>query len=139
MIGSAAPVLDPGSATSAAASVSTDDSECDFDGDGFEDLAIGVPRDGIHYAGGVVGESGAVNVLYGSGVGPTAEGNQWWYQDLPEVLGGSEWGDGFGTALACGDFDGDGFDDPRSASRGRVSGRSTPPVRCRCCTGQPLG
>ena len=79
----------------------------DFDGDGFDDLAIGVPGEDI----GAVVDAGAVNVFYGSGSGLTAAGDQLWHQDTPGVLGGAEAGDVFGDSLACGDFDGDGFDD----------------------------
>jgi hypothetical protein len=76
----------------------------DFDGDGFDDLAIGVPGDDI--AG--QGDAGAVNVLYGSNVGLTAAGSEWWHQDRVGIAGKPLAGDVFGTALAAGDFDGDG-------------------------------
>ncbi len=52
-----------------------------------------------------------MNVLYGLGSGLTATGDQLWHQNVPGVLGGAEAGDVFGDSLACGDFDGDGFDD----------------------------
>ena len=75
----------------------------DFDRDGRADLAIGVPRD---RAGGVP-DAGAVNVLYGSRRGLTARGDQRWSRaNLPGVPSA---GDGFGGALAAGDFDGDGY------------------------------
>lgn len=78
----------------------------DFDGDGFQDLAIGVGGemvDGIDDAGGV-------NVLYGSAAGLTATGDQLWTQS-GEVIGDPSAGDLFGSALAAGDFDGDGVSD----------------------------
>ncbi len=79
----------------------------DFNGDGHDDLAIGVPREDI----GIHSNAGAVNVLYGSGAGLTAAGDQIWHQDIGGVVGMAEAGDFFGFSLASGDFDGDGFDD----------------------------
>jgi hypothetical protein len=51
-----------------------------------------------------------VNVLYGSAGGLTGTGSQVFTQDTG-VPGLAEPGDGFGDALAVGDFDGDGFAD----------------------------
>jgi len=72
----------------------------DFNHDGYDDLAIGVPG-----AGGL----GAVLVVYGS---------QWsllfanhWYFSLWDLNQTTQEGARFGDALAAGDFDGDGFDD----------------------------
>jgi len=79
----------------------------DFDGDGFADLAIGVPYEDV---GGFL-YAGAVQVLYGSVSGLTSVGNQLWSQDSPGVRGNAEGGDKFGKSLAAGDFDGDGFAD----------------------------
>ena len=79
----------------------------DFDGDGEDDLAVGVPREDINdenYA-------GAVNVIYGSDNGLDNEYNQFWHQDSPGIHGLAEEGDQFGFSLATGDFNGDGFDD----------------------------
>jgi len=74
----------------------------DFDGNGIDDLAIGVP--------GEKSSSGGVNVIYGSGAGLTTLGNQFFSQagdvpDSPEV------NDNCGAALAAGDFNGDGIAD----------------------------
>ena len=79
----------------------------DYDGDGFQDLAVGVPYENLEGA----DVAGAVNVLYGTSTGLTAEGNQLWHQDSPGILGEVETGDSFGTVLAPADFDGDGFSD----------------------------
>lgn len=78
----------------------------DFNGDGRDDLAIGVPYES--YAGDY--RAGVVHVVYGSHKGLTTSGNQLWHQDK---LGGSssERNDQFGTTLASGDFDRDGRDD----------------------------
>ncbi len=80
---------------------------CDFDADGFDDEAIGVPGEGV----GGEADAGAVNVLYGGANGLSADGNQVWHQDSPNIEGTAGAGDRFGEAIACGDFNGDRFDD----------------------------
>jgi disulfide bond formation protein DsbB len=80
---------------------------CDFNGDGYGDLAIGVPYEDI----GTNIDAGAVNVLYGSSAGLSSTGNQLWHQNSPGILGICEQNDEFGRALACGDFDNDGYTD----------------------------
>lgn len=69
---------------------------CDLDGDGFGDLAIGVPGEDLglrKYSAGVV------QVLYGTAGGLTAERNQAWDQDSAGILGGAEYYDEFGSSL----------------------------------------
>jgi hypothetical protein len=89
----------------------------DFNGDGFADLAVGVP----HEDGGSDHDSGAVNVIYGSRTGLTASGDQLWSQDSRGVPGSAEPGDRFGTT-ASGDFDGDGFADLAIGAPGETLG-----------------
>lgn len=79
----------------------------DFDGDGRDDLAIGAPNEWI----GSVERAGQVDVLYGSNSGLTGEGKQAWNQDTPGIDGVAEAFDRFGSALAVGDFDDDGYTD----------------------------
>jgi hypothetical protein len=80
----------------------------DFDGDGYFDLAVGVPYEDV----GSVGQAGAVNVIYGTDVGGLdVAGNQYWNQNEPNVDGTAEEDDHFGYALAVGNFDGDSYDD----------------------------
>jgi hypothetical protein len=77
--------------------------QADFNNDGADDLAVGVPLDSV---GAMVG-AGAVNVLYGSASGLTGTGGQLFSQ----VGGAVEAGDQFGFALAAGDFNHDTFAD----------------------------
>jgi len=79
----------------------------DFDADGFDDLAIGVPRRTVS----TNADAGEVLVLYGSSAGLGAEDHQLWSQASPGVSDSADVGDYFGWALAAGDFDGDGDDD----------------------------
>ena len=84
----------------------------DFNGDGYADLAVGVPSEDI----GSKVDAGAVNVLYGSSKGLTADGDQYWNEDDPGVKGkafgrGAVVADLFGSELTSGDFDGDGYAD----------------------------
>jgi hypothetical protein len=76
----------------------------DFDRDGHADLAIGVPQDEVD---GVW--PGAVNILYGSTEGLTADGDDLLTQaNLPD---NRERDDSYGGSLASADFDGDGYGD----------------------------
>ena len=79
----------------------------DFNGDGFADRAIGTPLEDV----GSASDAGAIGVLYGSGTGLVAADDQVFVQD--DLEGGqiSETGDRFGSALATGDFNDDGYAD----------------------------
>jgi hypothetical protein len=75
----------------------------DFDNDGFDDLAVGVPFEDLEYTTSTVENAGAVNVIRGSTTGLTAQGNQLWYQSVSNIMGSSEDFDRFGEAVAAGD------------------------------------
>ena len=68
-----------------------------FNGDGFNDLAIGAPGENIG--------AGTVHVLYGSASGLTATGSQQWTQASTGVGDDPEPGDHFGATLAAGNLD----------------------------------
>ncbi|MEO7794125.1 MAG: Calx-beta domain-containing protein [Thermoanaerobaculia bacterium] len=78
-----------------------------FNGDGFEDLAVGVPGETV---GGNV-DSGAVHIFYGSASGLRPAGDQIFDQGTTGIDDTAEPGDHFGFAVAAADFNADGFDD----------------------------
>ena len=75
----------------------------DFNRDGYDDLAIGVPGDR--------NDKGGVNTIFGSASGLNPISQQLWNQDSDGIEGVAEAGDRFGAALAAGDFNKDGYDD----------------------------
>jgi hypothetical protein len=84
----------------------------DFNGDGFDDLAAGVPGEGADIVGGE--DAGAVAIFYGNsggGLSPTGASRNELLSRSTMGLGGSSAGSRWGTALAAGDFDDDGFAD----------------------------
>lgn len=84
-------------------------SDCDIDGDGLGDLLIGSPHESISGS----EAAGAVTVLYGDRDlfdGAVVDAPIY-HQNSAGLVGVAEEDDRFGSALACGDIDGDGFDD----------------------------
>jgi FG-GAP repeat len=85
----------------------------DFNGDSFNDLAVGVPFKNIRPS---HREAGEVAVLYGSSGGLQSTGlsgpdDQVWNQDSPDVQDQAGTGDHFGIQVAAGDFNADGATD----------------------------
>ncbi len=73
----------------------------DFDGNGYADLAIGVPYESVDTTSGEQEDAGAVNVIYGGSNGLDDPGDQIWTQSSENVMGVAEAGDRFGWALAA--------------------------------------
>jgi len=86
----------------------------DVDGDGRDDLAVGVPGEAI----GDAAKAGAAVVLYGSGAGLTGTGAQAFNQATPGVPGVAEAGDLFGASVRLLDVDGDGRADLAGSAPG---------------------
>lgn len=81
----------------------------DFDDDGFDDLAIGIPGEDIN----ATSNAGAVEVRYGAANRSQAleTRRHFFEENTPDIPDTAGVGDEFGHSLAAGDFDGDGFDD----------------------------
>ncbi|WP_432020204.1 FG-GAP-like repeat-containing protein [Streptomyces sp. 1222.5] len=75
----------------------------DANGDGYADLAVGVPGEAI----GTVAKAGSVVLLKGGRSGLTGTGAQAFHQDTPGVPGAVEKGDLFGGSLRLLDVTGD--------------------------------
>ncbi|ANW22164.1 FG-GAP-like repeat-containing protein [Streptomyces clavuligerus] len=76
----------------------------DVDGDGYGDIVAGVPGEGV----GKIRQAGAFVVIRGSASGPTGTGAQMFHQDSPDVPGGAEIDDQFGSTSKVVDTDRDG-------------------------------
>lgn len=79
----------------------------DFDDDGYDDLAIGVPFENVRG----VTQAGQTVVLYGTDSGLQRDRWQGWYQGYGGFLGAREAYDRLGWSVTAGDFNRDGFDD----------------------------
>jgi hypothetical protein len=93
----------------------------DFDGDGDDDLAVGAPT--AAFDEGVYDWMGAVVVIDGGPDGLITSGAGLWTQDSPGVPGSGERGDGFGSALAAGDFGRSGHAELAIGASGEGIGR----------------
>jgi hypothetical protein len=79
----------------------------DFDGDGFGDLAVGIPEREVEG----FADAGAVGVVYGGVFGLDPDRTQLFTQATKGIKDDPEGGDEFGCGVAAGDFNGDGRDD----------------------------
>ena len=92
----------------------------DFNGDGYDDLAIG---DSDEVDPGNKTHAGGVWVIPGSRTGLVVDSAQHFNQSSPGVPGAAESYDRFGTALAAGDINGDGRDDLAIGAPGEAIGK----------------
>ncbi|MGW2176498.1 FG-GAP-like repeat-containing protein [Streptomyces sp. NPDC001732] len=76
----------------------------DMNGDGYGDIAVGVPDEAL----GTKKEAGSVLILRGTVSGPTGTGTLGFNQDTTGVPGAAEAGDGFGFAVKLVDANRDG-------------------------------
>jgi len=84
----------------------------DFDGNGADDLGVGVPFEDIEAPNGLVEDAGVVNVIYGYDiVGLDAANNQVWHQNYLDIYDVAEKDDHFGWSLAAGDLTANGCAD----------------------------
>jgi hypothetical protein len=79
----------------------------DFNGDGYDDIAVGAPGESFSNQ----TRAGAVNVVYGGAAGLSARGNQFLREGADRLPAKPNKEDEFGSAVAAGDFDGDGTTD----------------------------
>lgn len=79
----------------------------DFDYDGFDDVAIGIPNEDLEG----ISNCGAISVMYGTSIGLSAGRNLLISQDYYGIGETKETDDFVGYSLACGDFNHDGWDD----------------------------
>ncbi|MFD0412306.1 FG-GAP repeat protein [Streptomyces sp. NPDC127108] len=94
-------VVLPAGAAAAAPRTATSD----FNGDGYADLAVGVPDGTV----GGKAKAGYVNVVWGGPKGVGAHGSIRVTQATPEVPGTPEAGDRFGASVVLTDLNGDGI------------------------------
>jgi FG-GAP repeat len=111
----------------------------DFNGDGYSDLAAGVPHevfDGHDNA-------GVVNIIYGSVDGLDGAGNELWHQDIVSdavaIQNQVEPGDRFGATLAAADFDSDGYSDLVVGAPGESNGATDAVGAVHFIYGSPTG
>ncbi len=86
---------------------SASDRNCDFNGDGYEDVLIGAPGASV----GSFANAGLVTVQYGSRAGLDTSHADVFSRNSEGVEGPPASADRFGAAVASGDLDSDGYDD----------------------------
>lgn len=95
-------------AAPAAPSVAENKLRDDFNGDGYQDLAVAAPHGKLDGQ----AQAGYVAVVYGSAKGVDLTHNQVISQNTPGIPGAAETNDDYGDGLAAGDLDGDGYAAP---------------------------
>ena len=93
----------------------------DINGDGYADLIIGIPGEGISGK----NNAGAISILFGSNTGLNGTGDQFIHQNTNEILDSVAANEEFGFAVATGDINYDGYADVViGAPGGKVNNRS---------------
>ncbi|MFD8965957.1 FG-GAP and VCBS repeat-containing protein [Streptomyces sp. NPDC059568] len=98
----------------------TDAAIGDLDKDGYGDIAIGNPDEPADEPSGSKG--GEVSVVHGTASGPSATRRTALTENSATVPGVSEYGDSFGSSVAIGDFDKDGYGDLVAGAPGQSFG-----------------
>src|SRR6056297_1585701 len=94
----------------------------DFNGDGYLDLAIGVPFEDRGPSDAQIADSGWVHEIFGGPGGLDASSGEDVWDQSDAVAGSVEAGDENGFAVTTGDFNGDGYDDLAWGSPGEAIG-----------------
>ena len=82
----------------------------DYNDDGYVDLAVGVPFEGLYDKNGIFAySSGNIHILYGSKNGISGIGSKWIDQDSAGIDGDLKYYHRFGVSISSGDFNGDGI------------------------------
>ncbi|MER5832143.1 VCBS repeat-containing protein [Streptomyces sp. NPDC002130] len=93
----------------------------DFNGDGYQDLAVAASRGKVDGK----AQAGYVAVVYGSAKGLDLTRKQVISQNTPGIPGTAETNDDYGDGLAAGDLDGDGYADLVVGAPGESVGEVT--------------
>jgi len=94
----------------------------DFDGNGKDDLAIGVPGQWFNDT---IIKAGGFHVIYGTRNGLVARLSEWWDQDRGQTRSTPDTDDWFGAYMTAGDYNGDGWDDIAVTAPGEtINGRT---------------
>jgi subtilisin family serine protease len=107
----------------------------DVNGDGYDDVIVGAPREDV----GSAADAGVVHVLFGSASGTKRSGAQVVGQHTIGVEGAPERGDRFGTSVATGDVNADGYDDVAIGVPGEDVGTVTDSGLVHVLLGSPTG
>jgi hypothetical protein len=107
----------------------------DFNGDGYQDLAVGSPYGKV----GTKTSAGFVSVIYGSSKGFDTAKKKVFSQDSSGVPGGAEAYDHFGYSLASADFDRDGYADLAIGSPDEDTGKGANAGSITILWGTPSG